>query len=157
MLAAWRRRIRTKTPRLKSPIPQAIHAIERTRRSEGSKRPPNTATAGASSAAAVTDWTATELDQVSIETAQSGLDLAVLDSLPDKTIILGALDLSTDEVETPDTVAARIRRAFPHAGPDRLIAAPDCGMKYLPRDAAYGKLEALVAGARQAAEEAVTA
>jgi 5-methyltetrahydropteroyltriglutamate--homocysteine methyltransferase len=100
---------------------------------------------------------AAEVDQVSIETAQSGLDLAVLDSLPDKTIILGALDLSTDEVETPDTVAERIRRAFPHAGPDRLIAAPDCGMKYLPRDAAYGKLEALVAGARQAAEEAVTA
>ena len=93
----------------------------------------------------------TEVDQVSIETAQSGLDLAVLDSLPDKTIILGALDLSTDEVETPDTVAARIRRAFPHAGTDRLIAAPDCGMKYLSRDAAYGKLEALVAGARMAA------
>jgi 5-methyltetrahydropteroyltriglutamate--homocysteine methyltransferase len=100
---------------------------------------------------------ATDVDQVSIETAQSGLDLAVLDSLPDKTIILGALDLSTDEVETPDTVAARIRRAFPHAGPGRLIAAPDCGMKYLPRDAAYGKLEALVAGARQAAADAVTA
>src|SRR5918911_4402855 len=100
---------------------------------------------------------AAEVDQVSIETAQSGLDLAVLDSLPDKTIILGALALSPDEVETPDTVAARIRRAFPHAGPDRLIAAPDCGMKYLRRDAAYGKLEALVAGARQAAEEAVTA
>jgi 5-methyltetrahydropteroyltriglutamate--homocysteine methyltransferase len=96
---------------------------------------------------------ATDLDQVSIETAQSGLDLAVLDALPDKTIILGALDLSTDEVETPDTVAARIRRAFPHATPDRLIAAPDCGMKYLPRDAAYGKLEALVAGARLAEAE----
>jgi 5-methyltetrahydropteroyltriglutamate--homocysteine methyltransferase len=100
---------------------------------------------------------ATELDQVSIETAQSGLDLAVLDSLPDKTIILGALDLSTAEVETPETVAGRIARAFPHAGPDRLIAAPDCGMKYLPRDAAYGKLEALVAGAQLAAAEAVTA
>jgi 5-methyltetrahydropteroyltriglutamate--homocysteine methyltransferase len=100
---------------------------------------------------------ATDVDQVSIETAQSRLDLAVLDSLPDRTIILGALDLSTDEVESPDTVAARIRRAFPHAGPGRLIAAPDCGMKYLPRDAAYGKLEALVAGARQAAGDAVTA
>jgi 5-methyltetrahydropteroyltriglutamate--homocysteine methyltransferase len=97
----------------------------------------------------------TELDQVSIETAQSGLDLAVLDALPGKTIILGALDLSTAEVETPETVAARIRRAFPHTAPDRLIAAPDCGMKYLPRDAAYGKLEALVAGARLAAAEAV--
>src|SRR5919107_111250 len=65
---------------------------------------------------------ATEVDQVSIETAQSGLDLAVLDSLPDKTIILGALDLSTDEVETPGTVAARIRRAFPHVAPERVIA-----------------------------------
>jgi 5-methyltetrahydropteroyltriglutamate--homocysteine methyltransferase len=94
---------------------------------------------------------ATECDQVSIETAQSGLDLAVLDELADKTIILGVLDLSTDEVETPETVADRIRRAFPHAGPERLIAAPDCGMKYLSREAAYGKLEALVEGARLAA------
>jgi len=94
---------------------------------------------------------ATECDQVSIETAQSGLDLDVLDELPGKTIILGVLDLSTDEVETPQTVADRIRRAFPHGGPDRLIAAPDCGMKYLSREAAYRKLEALVEGARLAA------
>jgi len=94
---------------------------------------------------------ATECDQVSIETAQSGLDLDVLDELPGKTIILGVLDLSTDDVETPQTVADRIRRAFPHGGPDRLIAAPDCGMKYLSREAAYGKLEALVEGARLAA------
>jgi len=94
---------------------------------------------------------ATECDQVSIETAQSGLDLEVLDELPGKTIILGVLDLSTDDVETPQTVADRIRRAFPHGGPDRLIAAPDCGMKYLSREAAYGKLEALVEGARLAA------
>jgi 5-methyltetrahydropteroyltriglutamate--homocysteine methyltransferase len=93
----------------------------------------------------------TECNQVSIETAQSGLQLDVLDSLSSKTIILGVLDLSTDEVETPETVAERIRRAFPHAGPERLIAAPDCGMKYLGRDAAYAKLEALVAGARLAA------
>jgi 5-methyltetrahydropteroyltriglutamate--homocysteine methyltransferase len=92
---------------------------------------------------------ATEAALISIETAQSGLDLGVLDSLAGKTIILGVLDLSTDEVETPDTVAARIRRAFPHT--DRLIAAPDCGMKYLRRDAAYGKLESLVEGARLAA------
>jgi 5-methyltetrahydropteroyltriglutamate--homocysteine methyltransferase len=96
---------------------------------------------------------ATEADQVSIETAQSGLALDVLDSLHRKTIILGVLDLSTDEVETPETVEARIRRAFPHAGADRLIAAPDCGMKYLSRDAAYGKLEALVEGARLAAQD----
>jgi 5-methyltetrahydropteroyltriglutamate--homocysteine methyltransferase len=93
----------------------------------------------------------TECDQVSIETAQSGLDLGVLDGLSSKTIILGVLDLSTDEVESPETVAARIRRAFPHAGPERLIAAPDCGMKYLPRTSAFGKLEALVEGARMAA------
>jgi 5-methyltetrahydropteroyltriglutamate--homocysteine methyltransferase len=93
---------------------------------------------------------ATECDQVSIETAQSGLDLEVLDALSSKSIILGVLDLSTDEVEAPGTVADRIRRAFPHAGPERLIAAPDCGMKYLLREAAYGKLEALVEGARMA-------
>jgi 5-methyltetrahydropteroyltriglutamate--homocysteine methyltransferase len=96
---------------------------------------------------------ATDCDQVSIETAQSGLALDVLDELSSKTIILGVLDLSTDEVETPETVAERIRRAFPHAGPERLVAAPDCGMKYLPRDSAYGKLEALVEGARIAVAE----
>jgi 5-methyltetrahydropteroyltriglutamate--homocysteine methyltransferase len=90
----------------------------------------------------------TECDQISVETAQSGLALDVLDALSSKRIILGVLDLSTDEVETPEVVAGRIRRAFPHAGPDRLIAAPDCGMKYLSRDSAYGKLEALVEGAR---------
>jgi 5-methyltetrahydropteroyltriglutamate--homocysteine methyltransferase len=90
----------------------------------------------------------TECDQVSIETAQSGLDLAVLESLPDKTIILGVLDLSTDAVETPEVVEARIRRAFPYT--TKVIAAPDCGMKYLPRASAYGKLEALVEGARRA-------
>ena len=61
---------------------------------------------------------------------------------------------SSDKVETPETVAGRIRRAFPHAGPDRLIAAPDGGMKYLPRHAAYRELEALVAGARIAAAAA---
>jgi 5-methyltetrahydropteroyltriglutamate--homocysteine methyltransferase len=92
----------------------------------------------------------TEAAMISIETAQSGLDLGVLDSLNGKTIILGVLDLSTDEVETPDTVASRIRRAFPHT--TNLIAAPDCGMKYLPRDSAYGKLESLVEGAKLAAE-----
>jgi 5-methyltetrahydropteroyltriglutamate--homocysteine methyltransferase len=86
-------------------------------------------------------------DQVSIETAQSGLDLAVLDTLPGKTVMLGVLDLSDERVESPDTVAQRIRRALPHKRLDELVAAPDCGMKYLPRASAYGKLEALVAGA----------
>jgi 5-methyltetrahydropteroyltriglutamate--homocysteine methyltransferase len=94
---------------------------------------------------------ATEANQISIETGQSGLELDVLDSLPEKTIILGVLDLSTDDVETPETVADRIRRAFPHKGREQLIAAPDCGMKYLSRAAAYGKLESLVEGARLAA------
>jgi 5-methyltetrahydropteroyltriglutamate--homocysteine methyltransferase len=74
----------------------------------------------------------------------------VLDSLADKTIILGVLDLSTDDVETPETVAERIRRAFQHKGPEQLVAAPDCGMKYLSRDSAYGKLESLAEGARLA-------
>ena len=90
---------------------------------------------------------ATECDQISIETAQSGLALDVLDALGSKTIILGVIDLSTDEVETPDTVAERIRRAFPHAGPERLIAAPDCGMKYLPRESAEGKMRAMAGAA----------
>ena len=93
---------------------------------------------------------AAHCDQVSIETAQSGLELDVLETLADKTIILGVIDLSTDEVETPETVSERIRRAFPYAPPSRLVAAPDCGMKYLTRDVAYGKLESLAQGARLA-------
>lgn len=86
--------------------------------------------------------------QISIETAQSNLDCAVLDSLSNKEIMLGVLDLSTNEIEHPDVVAARIRRALPHVSPERLIIAPDCGLKYLPRDVAYGKMKAMVEGAR---------
>ena len=112
---------------------------------------PRSSTTGRAATRSCPSCAATECDQISIETGQSGLALDVLDSLAAKTIILGVLDLSTDEVETPETVAERIRRAFPHAGPERLIAAPDCGMKYLTREAAYGKLESLVAGARLAA------
>ena len=78
----------------------------------------------------------------------------MLDTLPGKTIILGVLDLDSQEVETPETVAERIRRALPHKSPRELIAAPDCGMKYLPRDVAFGKLQSLAAGAaRVRAEE----
>jgi len=91
---------------------------------------------------------ASSVDQISIETAQSGLDCSVLGELPDKKIILGVLDLSTNDVETPDTVAARIRRGLEHVAPTRIVAAPDCGLKYLPRDVAFGKLQALVDGAR---------
>jgi 5-methyltetrahydropteroyltriglutamate--homocysteine methyltransferase len=86
-------------------------------------------------------------DQISIETGQSGIDTAVLETLPGKRIILGVIDLEDLAVESPETVAGRIRRALPHKHPEELIAAPDCGMKYLPRDVAYGKLESLVAGA----------
>ncbi len=86
-------------------------------------------------------------DQISIETAQSGLDLAILDSLPGKKIILGVLDLSTVEIETPETVATRIRRAFDRVEPERVVVAPDCGMKYLSRETAFAKLKAMCDGA----------
>nr|WP_274387897.1 uroporphyrinogen decarboxylase family protein [Salsipaludibacter albus] len=86
-------------------------------------------------------------DQVSIETAQSNLDTSVLEALRGKDVILGVLDLSDHAVESPETVAARIRRALPHVDPEHLVVAPDCGLKYLPRDSAFGKLQAMVAGA----------
>jgi 5-methyltetrahydropteroyltriglutamate--homocysteine methyltransferase len=85
--------------------------------------------------------------QVSIETAQSNLDTAVLENLRGKTIILGVIDLSTHDVETPETVAARIKRALPHIDADKVIVAPDCGMKYLPRASAFGKMRAMSEGA----------
>ena len=75
------------------------------------------------------------------------LDCAILKSLAAKTIILGVIDLSSNEVESPETVAERIRRALPYVDPERTILAPDCGMKYLPRDVAFGKLQAMVKGA----------
>jgi len=86
--------------------------------------------------------------QISIETAQSNLDCAILRELPGKKIMLGVLDLSTSEVESPELVAERIRRALPHIKAEDLIIAPDCGLKYLPRDAAFGKLKSMVAGAQ---------
>jgi 5-methyltetrahydropteroyltriglutamate--homocysteine methyltransferase len=89
----------------------------------------------------------TSLDQISIETAQSGLDTSVLATLEGKTIILGVLDLGDQTVETPDVVAARIRRALPHVPAERLVIAPDCGLKYLPRDVAFNKMQAMVEGA----------
>jgi 5-methyltetrahydropteroyltriglutamate--homocysteine methyltransferase len=90
----------------------------------------------------------TPVQQVSIETAQSKLDCSVLAKLPGKTIILGVLDLSTHDVETPETVAGRIRRALPFVSPDRLILAPDCGLKYLPRAVAFDKMKAMADGAK---------
>jgi 5-methyltetrahydropteroyltriglutamate--homocysteine methyltransferase len=85
---------------------------------------------------------------ISIEAAQPDLDPEVLRALPDKTILLGVLDLGSPEAEAPETVAERLRRAAEVVGRDRLVAAPDCGMKYLPRELAFRKLQAMVAGAR---------
>jgi len=86
--------------------------------------------------------------QISIEAAQPKLDLGILSELSAKTIILGVIDLADPAVETPERVAARLRAALEYVPPERLIAAPDCGMKYLPRDIAFGKLMALSEGAK---------
>jgi len=86
--------------------------------------------------------------QISIEAAQPRLDLAVLRTLSSKTIILGVIDLADMTVETPEAVAARIRAALAYVPPQRLVIAPDCGMKYLPRAVAYGKMRAMVEGSR---------
>jgi 5-methyltetrahydropteroyltriglutamate--homocysteine methyltransferase len=86
-------------------------------------------------------------DQISIEAAQPNLDLGVLGDLAGKTIILGVIGLGDARVESAEEVAARIRRGLEHVPPERLIPAPDCGMKYLDRAIAFGKLAALAAGA----------
>ena len=86
-------------------------------------------------------------DQISIETAQSNLDTSVLSTLNGKTILLGVIDLSTPEVESAETVAGRVRRALPHVAPDKVVIAPDCGMKYLPWESAVGKMRAMVGAA----------
>ncbi len=88
------------------------------------------------------------VQQVSIETAQSNLDCSVLAKLPGKTIILGVLDLSDMAIESPEKVAARIRRALPYVPAERIVVAPDCGLKYLPRAVAFGKMKAMVDGTR---------
>jgi len=85
--------------------------------------------------------------QISVEAAQPKLDLKVLERLPSKDIILGVIDLSDMTVETPAMVADRIRRALSHVGAERIIVAPDCGMKYLPRAVAFAKMKAMVDGA----------
>jgi 5-methyltetrahydropteroyltriglutamate--homocysteine methyltransferase len=89
----------------------------------------------------------TVAQQISIEAAQPKLDLGVLRDLSDKQIMLGVLDLGDTNVETPELVADRIRAGLKYVAPDRLIPAPDCGMKYLPRDVAFGKLRSLAEGA----------
>jgi 5-methyltetrahydropteroyltriglutamate--homocysteine methyltransferase len=89
---------------------------------------------------------------LSLEAAQPDLGPDVLRELPDKVIVLGVLDLGSGEAETPEVVAGRIRRALDVLPPERLVVAPDCGMKYLPRELAFRKLEAMVEGARVAAD-----
>jgi 5-methyltetrahydropteroyltriglutamate--homocysteine methyltransferase len=95
-------------------------------------------------------------DQISIETGQSNLDCSVLDHLQNKDILLGVLDLSTEEVETVELIKARVLRAVTHIDAERIILAPDCGMKYLSRDSAFGKLQAMVQAAKELREEFAT-
>jgi len=85
--------------------------------------------------------------QVSLETAQPDLDCSILETLAGKRILLGVIELGSHQVETPEVVASRIRRALPYVAPENVMVAPDCGMKYLPREVAAGKLKAMVAGA----------
>jgi len=92
---------------------------------------------------------ACDVDQVSIETAQSGLDTSVLSTLEGKTIVLGVIDLSDPAVETPEVVVERVRRALPHVPASRIVLAPDCGMKYIPRETADGKMAAMATAAAQ--------
>ena len=93
------------------------------------------------------ELTGTIAGQISIEAAQPNLDLENLDGLGDKTVIFGVISMGDPQPETAETVAARIRRALEHIPPERLIPAPDCGMKYIPRDVAFAKLKALAEGA----------
>jgi len=88
-----------------------------------------------------------QCDQVAIEMAQPGLDPAVIARLRPRGVVMGVLDLGTDEVERPDEIARRIRAALQHVPPERLVVAPDCGMKFLRRDVARAKLAAMVEGA----------
>jgi 5-methyltetrahydropteroyltriglutamate--homocysteine methyltransferase len=86
---------------------------------------------------------ACDVNQVSIETAQSSLDVCVLTALDGKTVILGVIDLSDPDVETAEIVADRVRRALPYVPAERIVIATDCGMKYLPRETANGKMKAM--------------
>ena len=96
---------------------------------------------------------AAPVDQISIETAQANLDVSVLSRARRQDDHPRRARARQPDVETPETVAERIRRALPYKSAAELVAAPDCGMKYLPRDAAFAKLQALVAGARLVGDE----
>ena len=94
--------------------------------------------------------------QVSLETAQPRLDCSTLSALAGKKILLGVIDLSDMRVESPESVAERIRKALPYVNAADIVVAPDCGMKYLPRDVAFGKMQAMVEGARIVRAELAT-
>ena len=94
------------------------------------------------------ELTGCSCQQVSIETAQSNLDTAVLEKLRGKNIMVGCIDLSDMTVETPQKVVERIKKALRYVKPEDVIVAPDCGMKYLPHEVAFGKMKAMVEGAR---------
>jgi 5-methyltetrahydropteroyltriglutamate--homocysteine methyltransferase len=102
--------------------------------------PGDTKPSGYSFLAELADSTA---EQISIEAAQPKLDLGVLADLSAKKILLGVIDLGNPEIETVATIADRIRHGLNYVSPDRLIPAPDCGMKYMPRHVAFGKLKAM--------------
>jgi len=112
--------------------------------------PGSTKPAGYSFLAELADSSA---QQISIEAAQPRLDLGVLRDLSDKTIVLGVIDLGDPEIEPVAVVTDRIRNGLKHVGPERLVVAPDCGMKYMPRATAFGKLKAMCAAAARVREE----
>ncbi len=96
---------------------------------------------------------ATDANQISIEAAQPKLDLAILETLPSKTVMVGVIDMADEQAETADIVAERIRAALAHIPAERVIVAPDCGMKYLSRELAFAKLSAMVRGAERVRQE----
>ena len=92
-------------------------------------------------------------NQISIETAQPALDCSVLKALDQKKIMVGCIDLSDEKVESPETVVERVRKALKYVPPGNVILAPDCGMKFLPRESAFGKMQAMVEAARRLRKE----
>ena len=91
-------------------------------------------------------------DRISIETAQPGLDCSVLGELPEHEIMLGVINLGTEEVDAVDEIVARVERALPFIDKERLLLAPDCGLKYMPRERAFGKLRNMCEAAAQLRE-----
>ena len=115
------------------------------RRTPGSSKP--------SGYAFLTELADTSAEQISIEAAQPRLDLGVLKELSSKKIMLGVLDLANPEIETVEVIAGRIRHGLKYVAAERLVPAPDCGMKYMPRHIAFGKLKAMADAAAMVRKE----